>query len=158
MLLLFSNRFCFFIGYRRAIERTVFRTKTNATHIEDELYVKGPIVVWSRGLSNSTDYINNGRKTICCYTLDSPVHQALWSTFYCERPTFGESDHLLELTKGDAATGTPIESICVSDYHTVKVFTVKGEDFTISIPFFIGKLWNTKYGIFIEKQNESEYS
>lgn len=118
--------------------------------------MKGHTVVWSRGLVNSPDYINNGRKTICCYTLDLPIQQALWSTFYCERPIFGEHDHLLEMAKGDIPTGTPMESICVANSHTVKVFTLKGEDFTISIPFVIGKLWNTRYGIFIEKQNECE--
>lgn len=125
--------------------------------MEDELYVTGHTVVWSRGLVNVTDSLNNGRRTICCYTLDSPVRQALWSTFYCERPKFNENDNLSEMAKIDVPSGTPMESICVSDSHTIKVFTIKGEDFTISIPFFINKLWNTRYGIFIEKQNESKF-
>lgn len=125
--------------------------------MEDELYVRGHTVVWSRGLVNNIDNTNNGRKTICCYTLDSPIKQALWSTFYCERPIFGENGNLIDDKKCDAPTGIPMDSICVSDSHTIRVFTVKGEDFTISIPFVIGKIWNTKYGIFIEKQNESEF-
>lgn len=144
-------------GSQRSPHKSIFQARTNPTHIEDELYVKGHTVVWSRGLVNSPDYINNGRKTICCYTLDLPIQKALWSTFYCERPTFGENDNLLEMVKGDVPTGTPMESICVANSHTVKVFTTKGEDFTISIPFVVGKLWNTRYGIFIEKENQSEF-
>lgn len=147
----------FFADDQKLLENFLFPNNSNITHIEDELYVRGHTVIWSRGLVNNIDNPNNGRKTICCYTLKSPVDQALWSTFYCERPIFGENEHFFEMGKNDSSVGTPMESICVSSSHVVKVFTVKGEDFTISIPFVIGKLWNTKYGIFIEKQNESEY-
>lgn len=124
--------------------------------MEDELYIRGNTIIWSRGLVNNTYNFNNGRKTVCCYTLNSSIDQALWSTFYCERPIFVENEQYLDMVKNDSPTGTSMESICVASSHVVKVFTVKGEDFTIAIPFIIGKLWNTKYGIFIEKQNESK--
>ncbi|RZC33842.1 anaphase-promoting complex subunit 1, partial [Asbolus verrucosus] len=36
-----------------------------------------------------------------------------------------------------------------------QVFSQKGEDFVSAIPFQIGKMWNTKYGIFLEREIES---
>lgn len=128
--------------------------KNDYTHMEDELYVKGHTVIWSRTLVNNIDNYNNSRKIICSYTLESPVCHALWSKFYCDRPKFGNSENFYDIAKDS----TLIESICIADLHTIKVFTVKGEDFTNSVPFVIGKLWNTSYGLLIEKQNESKFT
>ncbi|CAG9853978.1 unnamed protein product [Phyllotreta striolata] len=128
-----------------------FKTKKNATYMEDELYVNGYTVTWSRGLVNSYDDLDNGRKTICSYTSDFVIKQALWCTFYCECPVFHENS--MNFVNCNESTGTPIESVCITDSHTIQVFTPKGEDFTVSVPFILNKIWNTKFGILLSKES-----
>ncbi|CAH1966637.1 unnamed protein product [Acanthoscelides obtectus] len=129
-----------------------FKARPDPNYMEEELYVKGHTVIWSQGIVNNYDDLDNGRKTICCYTLPAPIQQAVWCTFYCEKPVLdGSMMHL----SGDAAIGTPMEAICICDSHNIKVFNPKGEDFAVALPFNIRKLWSTKYGIFIEKGHES---
>lgn len=118
--------------------------------------MKGNTVVWSCGLVNNFDGLDNGRKTIACYTMNNPIQQALWCTFYCERPNFEDTSDTARFDV-DQQSGNPVEAICITDSQTIRVFTPKGEDFTISIPFYISKIWNTKFGIFIEKDDECEY-
>nr|CAH7720171.1 unnamed protein product [Callosobruchus chinensis] len=131
---------------------SVFKAKSDPYYMEEELYVKGHTVIWSKGIVNNFDDLDNGRKIVCCYTLPAPVQQAFWCTFYCERPVL--DDTMMRLT-GDAAIGTPMEAICICDSHNIKVYTPNGEDFAVALPFSIRKLWSTKYGIFIEKGHES---
>ncbi|KAG5893112.1 hypothetical protein JTB14_019316 [Gonioctena quinquepunctata] len=140
-------------GNNNPKSETTFQGKPDPTHLEDELYVRGNTVIWSQGLVNNSDDLDNGRKTICCYTFPSPVQQALWCTFYCERPVFEEN--LLDQAKTDEPTGTPIEAVCITDSHCIKAYTPKGEDYTVAVPFGVSKLWNTKFGIFIEKEQGS---
>ncbi|KAJ8981786.1 hypothetical protein NQ317_014802 [Molorchus minor] len=140
----------------KLIDYSKFHAKIVPDYMEDELYVKGHTVIWSQGLVNNTDGLDNGRKTLCCYTSPFPVHQALWCTYYCERPTF--DTNLLDMVKSDEPSGTPVEAVCISDSHNIRVYTPKGEDYAISVPFSISKLWNTKYGIFIEKEDDGAAS
>ncbi|XP_074033388.1 anaphase promoting complex subunit 1 isoform X2 [Leptinotarsa decemlineata] len=132
-------------------ENTVFHGKPNPTHLEDELYVQGNTVIWSRGVVNNSDDLDNGRKTVCCYTSSSPIKQALWCTFYCERPVFEEN--LLDQVKTDEPCGIPVEAVCVADSYGIRVYTPKGENYSVAVPFGISKLWNIKFGMLIEKEN-----
>ncbi|XP_056632382.1 anaphase-promoting complex subunit 1 isoform X1 [Diorhabda sublineata] len=132
---------------------THFSIKSDPTYMEDELYVNGHTAIWSRGLVNNHDDLDNGRKTICSYTSESVIHQALWCTFYCECPVFEE--HIIDLPNLDEPTGNPVEAVCITDLHNIKVFTPKGEDYTVPVPFVIDKIWSTKYGILISKENQS---
>lgn len=119
--------------------------------MEDELYVKGNTVIWSRGIYNKCDSLpDNGRKIMCAFTSSLPIKHAIWCTFHCEHPTY-ESD-LLQYDKEGAPNGTPMPSLCIIDGQNIKVFSEKGEDFITAIPFQIEKVWATRYGIFIEKQ------
>ncbi|CAG9837359.1 unnamed protein product [Diabrotica balteata] len=128
-----------------------FSTKFDSTYMEDELYVNGHVVVWSRGLVNNYDDLDNGRKTVCCYTSESPVQQALWCTFHCVCPLFRNPLDMVS----DEPSGSPIEAVCITDSHNINVYTPKGEYYSVSVPFIIDKLWSTKYGIFITKENKS---
>ncbi|XP_019754293.2 anaphase-promoting complex subunit 1 [Dendroctonus ponderosae] len=124
-------------------------TPINRVAIEDELYVKGQIAVWSRGVLSDNEH-DNGRKVICCYSIPLPIKQALWATFYCERPTF--EPNLTDLySKIDKPCGVPNPAVCIIDSHHVRVFIVKGEHFVIPMPFPIEKVWSSKFGILIEK-------
>lgn len=125
--------------------------QNSVSFMEDELYVKGHTVVWSRGVNNC-DNLDSGRKTICAYTSSLPIKQAAWCTFYCEHPTY-ETD--LFPVESKEPEGVPIPSICIIDSHNIQVFTQKGEDFITAIPFQISKMWTMKYGVFLEGENES---
>ncbi|CAG9772745.1 unnamed protein product [Ceutorhynchus assimilis] len=134
-------------------DQSYLNCKIDPGFMEDELYVKGHTAVWSRGLLNSINDQDNGRKVISCYTVPLPIKQAIWSTFYSERPMFEPS--LVDVyNKVDEASGTPTSAICLIDSHNIRVFINKGENFVISIPFQIEKVWNTKFGILIEKSVE----
>ncbi|XP_030754835.1 anaphase-promoting complex subunit 1 [Sitophilus oryzae] len=135
------------------------KSKISPGFMEDELYVKGHTAVWSRGLLNSDNREDNGRTIISSYTVPLPIKQALWVVFYCERPIF-ESNNI-DIQENKEYAGTPTPAICLVDKNNIRVFVVKGEQFVIPMPFRIEKIWNTKYGIIIEKsldgQNEEKY-
>ncbi|KAL1501054.1 hypothetical protein ABEB36_006453 [Hypothenemus hampei] len=130
-------------------------TQLDPGYIEEELYVKGYTAVWSKGLLNNIDQEDNGRKIISCYTVPFPIKQALWSTFYCERPEFENSVNDIYMKTNDEPSGVPTFSICLVDSHHLRVFFLKGEQFVIPMPFYIEKVWNTKFGILIERCTES---
>ena len=128
--------------------------KNRLNFMEDELYVKGNTVIWSRGL-DSCDNLDNGRKTICAYTSSLPIKHAIWCTFYCEHPAY-ETDLFPVYNKQEDSSGVPVPSVCIVDAHNIQVFTQKGEDFVTALPFQIEKIWNIKYGIFLEKEMDGE--
>ncbi|XP_063911869.1 anaphase-promoting complex subunit 1 isoform X2 [Zophobas morio] len=130
--------------------------KNRLNFMEDELYVKGNTVIWSRGL-DSCDNLDNGRKTICAYTSSLPIKHAIWCTFYCEHPAY-ETDLFPVYNKQEDSSGVPVPSVCIVDAHNIQVFTQKGEDFVTALPFQIEKIWNIKYGIFLEKEMDGHIS
>ncbi|CAH0559464.1 unnamed protein product [Brassicogethes aeneus] len=129
---------------------STLNTKLSPEVMEDELYVKGNTTIWSRGLVTNEEELDNGRVLLCCYTSPLPVKQALWCTFYCERPIY---DTNLEerYMKIDEPSGIPVPSICIIDEHNIRIFTEKGEDFVITVPFKINKVWTTRFGLLVEK-------
>lgn len=48
---------------------------------EEELYVCGKTVVWSRG-SKDSDATNDSRVVLSSFTCETPVRHALWCTFH----------------------------------------------------------------------------
>lgn len=128
-------------------------TPIEGAYIEDELYIKGNLAIWTRGLNNC-DNLLNGCKTICAYTTHLPIQHANWCTFYCEHPNY---DWNLPDNKQNTPTGTPVPALCIVDAHNIRVFTEKGEDFVSALPFQIEKMWSCKYGILLEKKIESKY-
>ncbi|XP_060532637.1 anaphase-promoting complex subunit 1 isoform X2 [Cylas formicarius] len=138
------------------LESSKFETKLKPGYMEDELYINGYTAVWSRGLLDGSSLSDNGRRVIACYTVPLPIRQALWCTFYCERPVFDLN--LLDLHANiDTPSGNPVPAICIVDSHNVRVFMVKGEQYVIPVPFKIEKVWNTKFGLFIEKSSDTHF-
>ncbi|XP_050315622.1 anaphase-promoting complex subunit 1 [Anthonomus grandis grandis] len=136
-------------------EPSTIKSKISPGFMEDELYIKGCTAVWSRGLINNDDFCDNGRKVITCYTVPAPIRQALWSTFYCLRPTF-EPNEAEIYSKNYEPLGVPTPAICLVDSHNIRVFIIKGEQYVIPVHFQIRKVWNTKFGILIEKSGETQ--
>ncbi|KAF5270423.1 hypothetical protein FQR65_LT05611 [Abscondita terminalis] len=124
--------------------------------MEEELYVKDNVVIWSKGTTSSRNSIqtDNSRVTICSYTSEYPVRHALWCTFYCELPSFININQNFN-SKVDEPQGIPMPSICIVDSHNLKVFSTDSEDFVTSLPFLVGGLWNTKFGIILERDKNS---
>lgn len=95
---------------------------------------------------------DHAKATICAYTSQHPIKQAIWCTFHDQRPVLSaerEGQHISE---------NKIAAVCVVDAESLRVFTADNEDFIDSVPFSVGHLWNTKYGIFLEKQRDGELS
>lgn len=123
--------------------------------MEEELYVKGNTVIWSKGLVNNSDTFDNARVTVCSYSSQFPIKHALWCTFYNERPNFSKSWPNIG-SSIDQPSGNPMPALCIVDAQSIRVFTADSEDFITSVPFQVNKIWNTKYGIFLEKEFESK--
>ncbi|KAF7270472.1 hypothetical protein GWI33_016577 [Rhynchophorus ferrugineus] len=131
-----------------------FKSKIEPGFMEDELYVKGHTAVYSRGLFNNVDQQDNGRTVICSYTVPLPIKQALWVTFHCERPIFESNE--VDMQEVKEVTGIQTPAICLVDKSNIRVFIIKGEQFVLPMPFKIEKVWNTKYGIIIEKSSDAQ--
>lgn len=134
--------------------------KTELCSMEEELYIKGCTAVWSRGLFSSSSTVNsNGtsRTTLCSYTMDNNIKQALWCIFYLDRPSFVEK--VVDKQIDDEPSGKPLRCICLLDSCTMKVFTANNEDFIVSLPFEVSNVWATKFGLLIERgQNNTNQS
>lgn len=124
----------------------------NVGIMEEELYVKDNVVIWTKGLvsTGNTMQFDTSRVTICSYTSRYPIRFAQWCTFYCERPVFDNLN--IDNNKLDEPSGTPMSSICIIDDQNMQVFTVDNEDFITTLPFRCSGLWTTRFGVILEKE------
>lgn len=123
--------------------------------MEEELYIKGNIVIWSKGLSYNKDE-DSTRETVCTYSSTYPVKHALWCTFYCERPII-ENPLVAPELKPDEPTADPISCVAIIDGQNLKVFTVDNEDFLTALPFNVKSVWNIKFGVLLERDISGKY-
>lgn len=124
--------------------------------MEEELYIKGNVVIWSKGLSyNKED--DATRETVCTYSSTYPVKHALWCKFYCERPTIDSSLVAVEY-KPDEPLADPISCVSIIDGQSLRVFTVDNEDFLTSLPFPVSRVWNIKFGMLLERDISGTFS
>jgi len=66
------------------VEWWVLRESPQYPQCEEELYVRGKTVVWSRGEGANpgpTDVNGSRNVVICCFTGETTVSHALWTTF-----------------------------------------------------------------------------
>lgn len=120
---------------------------------EHELYVKGCVAVWTKGA-----YDANKRKKLplTCFTVRSPIRFAFFcpSTFFKspnpdkrnekQRKTFLDFDRKI-------TENSPKFGICLIDSDTLRVYSQCGEDFRSSFPFLVANVFQTKYGLLLEK-------
>ncbi|KAG7158322.1 Anaphase-promoting complex subunit 1-like [Homarus americanus] len=111
---------------------------------EEELYVCGPTVVWSRGQAGNA----GSRQVIKCMTCDSSVQYVMFATFY----TYPDQPPLLGEPVPEEPTGELLPSICVVESDSLNVFTEDGDDYSVALPFPVRKVWPVKYGILLERQ------
>ncbi|XP_017782212.1 PREDICTED: anaphase-promoting complex subunit 1 [Nicrophorus vespilloides] len=139
-----------YLGQSGTHENVKFKSEMG--YMEEELYVKGNLVVWTKGLSYNL--YENARTTICSYSSVHPVKHATWSTFYCERPEFKSMENMEN--KDDVPLGDALHCVCIVDSQNLRVYTMDSEDFITTLPFQVLKVWNTKFGILLEKENNEQ--
>lgn len=102
--------------------------------IEEELYVKDKVVLWSRGLSSVGAGESNNSITVCSLTSHNVVSAAIWCTFYCEHPSF---DGVMGsvVNKSDEALGEPLPGLCAVDGHNLRFYSDESEGFVGTLPF-----------------------
>ncbi|KAJ8248603.1 hypothetical protein GJAV_G00243760 [Gymnothorax javanicus] len=101
---------------------------------EEELYVTGNMVIWSRGSKHWASYVYKA------FTVDSPVQQALWCNFAVSQDKRGEEDAVEQ-------------TVCIVQNTCVNVHSTSGKDFVSPLPFQVSALWPTKFGLLFERQN-----
>uniref|UniRef100_A0A8B9HCQ8 Anaphase-promoting complex subunit 1 n=1 Tax=Astyanax mexicanus TaxID=7994 RepID=A0A8B9HCQ8_ASTMX len=107
---------------------------TDEAEYEEELYVAGHMVIWSRGSKSQASYVYKA------FTVDSLVQQALWCNFTVPQSRKNEKD-IIE------------QGICIVQSMCVNVHTVSGKDFISPLPFQVSTLWPTKFGLLFERKN-----
>uniref|UniRef100_A0A671M6J1 Uncharacterized protein n=1 Tax=Sinocyclocheilus anshuiensis TaxID=1608454 RepID=A0A671M6J1_9TELE len=109
-------------------------TAPDEVEYEEELYVAGNMVIWSRGSKNQASYVYKA------FTVDSPVQQALWCNFTVPQSKKDVKD-VVEQT------------VCIVQSTCVNVHSMSGKDFMSPLPFQVSALWSTKFGLLLERKN-----
>lgn len=109
--------------------------------VEEELYVSGNTVVWSVGTRQEA------KQVLKTFTVESPVIQAICCSFLLSHSNTSE---LPEKTSLDIP-GDLQEGICVLESTTASVFTNRGEEYSVALPFQVTKSWVIKNGLLFER-------
>ncbi|XP_067276723.1 anaphase-promoting complex subunit 1 isoform X1 [Pseudorasbora parva] len=122
--------------HEREKERWQLRkgTAPDEVEYEEELYVAGNMVIWSRGSKNQASHVYKA------FTVDSPVQQALWCNFTVPQSKKDVKD-VVEQT------------VCIVQSTCVNIHSMSGKDFISPLPFQVSALWSTKFGLLLERKN-----
>ncbi|XP_031434697.1 anaphase-promoting complex subunit 1 isoform X2 [Clupea harengus] len=107
---------------------------TEEVEYEEELYVAGNMVIWSRGTKGQSSYVYKA------FTVDSTVQQALWCNFRVPQSKKC-SKEIVEHT------------VCIAQSTCVNVHSVSGKDFIAPLPFQVSTLWPTMFGLLLERKH-----
>ncbi|KAL3875250.1 hypothetical protein ACJMK2_038174 [Sinanodonta woodiana] len=119
-------------------EQWMFRSLTvEGDDYDEELYISGHTVIWSRGGQDGA------RSIIKTFTMDSPVLQAVWSSFVI--PESDAQGTSLDLP-GETQRG-----VCVIESSIVSCFMQDGGEYTSALPFTVSHAWVIKNGLLFER-------
>lgn len=107
---------------------------TDEVEYEEELYVTGNMVIWSRGTKGKASYVYKA------FTVDSAVQQALWCNFSVPQSK-------------KCSTVIVERTVCIAQSTCVSVHSVSGKDFISPLPFQVSSLWSTAFGLLLERKN-----
>uniref|UniRef100_A0A673NDM0 Anaphase-promoting complex subunit 1-like n=1 Tax=Sinocyclocheilus rhinocerous TaxID=307959 RepID=A0A673NDM0_9TELE len=107
-------------------------TAPDEVEYEEELYVAGNMVIWSRGSKNQASYVYKA------FTVDSPVQQVL------RRDKASRIWSLKDVVE---------QTVCIVQSTCVNVHSMSGKDFMSPLPFQVSALWSTKFGLLLERKN-----
>ncbi|GFO33512.1 anaphase-promoting complex subunit 1, partial [Plakobranchus ocellatus] len=122
-------------------ESWVFRQHTDTTlAFDEELYVQGPTVVWSRGGQDGV------RTVVKTFTMDATVQQALWGTF-----VLASGDHAVDCRSTMGSSGKEQQGVCVVTSDAINFFLESGGEYLTSLPFQVSHTWKIKNGLLFER-------
>ncbi|XP_052768449.1 anaphase-promoting complex subunit 1-like isoform X2 [Mya arenaria] len=107
---------------------------------DEELYVNGHTVVWSRGGQDGC------RTVVKTFTMDTPVIQALWCRFVVPESSISDEIYTTLDTKGKVQPG-----VCVVESGCVSCFMEGGSDYLAALPFQVAHVWGIKNGLLFER-------
>ncbi|XP_074644686.1 anaphase-promoting complex subunit 1-like [Tubulanus polymorphus] len=107
---------------------------------DEELYIQGRTVIWSRGSQESN------RVVLKSFTLDSNVQDALWVNFMLPPSHPFDSLEPNPMLEGDLQKG-----VCILEQNSLHVFTNDGHDYTAALPFQVQSIWSIEHGILLER-------
>ncbi|XP_064487230.1 anaphase-promoting complex subunit 1-like [Ornithodoros turicata] len=108
---------------------------------EEELYVSGDCVVWSRSDGSGA------RTAIRTFCLECKVQDAVWCTYLLD----DYKTRLLVEQKSTLPART-VPCICILDTsRIVHSFSRTGEDYTTAMPFLVSKMWEIEHGLLFER-------
>ena len=79
-----------------------------------------------------------GGKTVKVFTGQSTTLQALWTNFI-----------------SDCKTSSNMECIVVREKERLRVYSKGGQEFFVALPFEVQKVWNTLFGLLLEKSDNT---
>ncbi|KAK3580765.1 hypothetical protein CHS0354_023054 [Potamilus streckersoni] len=119
-------------------EQWIFRSLTvGGDSYDEELYISGHTVIWSRGGQDGA------RSIVKTFTMDSPVLQAVWSSFVI--PESDAQGTSLDLP-GETQRG-----VCIIESSVVSCFLQDGGEYTSALPFTVSHAWVIKNGLLFER-------
>ncbi|XP_062826817.1 anaphase-promoting complex subunit 1 isoform X3 [Anolis carolinensis] len=107
---------------------------------DEELYVAGNMVIWSRGSKSQASAVYKA------FTVDSPVLQALWCDFTIPQDKSDKIEDSKQIVE---------KCICMLQSSCINIHSIEGKDFTASLPFQVANVWSTKYGLLFERSSSS---
>ncbi|XP_061481513.1 anaphase-promoting complex subunit 1 isoform X1 [Rhineura floridana] len=107
---------------------------------DEELYVAGNMVIWSRGSKNQASAVYKA------FTVDSPVLQALWCDFSIPQDKSDKTEDCNEVVE---------KCICILQSSCINIHSIEGKDHIASLPFQVANVWPTKYGLLFERSSSS---
>nr|XP_002122497.2 anaphase-promoting complex subunit 1-like [Ciona intestinalis] len=108
-------------------------------NVEEELYLSGHTVVWSRG-----------QTVLKTFTVDSLVKQVAWGSFSVS----GEDPCQFDLPQSKPGTYPSVDGVAMVTDDAVHVFTDDGDNFVTALPFKVRDSWNFKFGLLFERKRE----
>ncbi|XP_059145256.1 anaphase-promoting complex subunit 1-like isoform X2 [Physella acuta] len=121
-------------------ESWVFRQHETSDSYDEELYVHGPTVIWSRGSQDSI------RTLVKTFTMDSPVLQALWGSFI-----LSSDKQTVDYSSTMGSEGQVQKGICVVESSTLSFFIEEGGEYSTPLPFQVSQTWLIKNGLLFER-------
>lgn len=130
---------------------------------EHELYVKGCVAVWTKGIYETSMY--NRKMPTTCFTCQSPIRYAFFCSnnfFTCANPDKREEhqrSRILDFDNNSSNQSKKLNEenfgICLIDSETLRVYSPRGEDYRTSFPFPLSNVLQIKNGLLLEKNASS---
>lgn len=125
---------------------------------EHELYVKGCVAVWTKGA-----YEQSSQRSMptMCFTCQSPIRFAFFcpsNFFTCPNPDKRKADQqhrLGNIYAKRSKTESINFGICLIDTDSLRIYSPCGEDYRTSFPFPVSNVFQTKFGLILEKNASS---